>query len=539
MRRIFSLQEHGNIPEAIRVTGDLTNPLLLGTVKAEQLLGRYHWSSVAELKDWMEHYRDLPDAPAIYNLLLQKLPHGTTVPDPPDVTLLSHSAEPQQAASKPDAVRNKLPSPDSVDRTAIEQAQRGNITQALRLPRSYRLGPADGARLRAEVARVLFTQNDDAGALRIVEDSLKTTDPEDQNSLTCYVGGLAAWRLDRFDQAKRLFEAGAGAAISSPRLRAATAFWAARANRRQQNVVETVQWLQRAAQERTTFYGLLARRILHMDIGIVPGGDLLTQADVDAVAATSHGWRAFALIQIDQFDRAEAELRALWPMIQAHQDLGRSVLLVASAAGLTDFAAQLAGMLQTSSGDHFDELRYPMPRFHPSGGFRIDPALVYALARTESNFDPAAISAAGAMGLMQIMPATADYLAGDTHGAAQRLHDPAFNLALGQRYVSYLSGLDSINGDLISVLASYNSGPGNFMRWSSEIRDNGDPLLFIEAIPIAETRDFVPNVLAASWIYAARLHRPAPSLNSLAAGEFPDFTPLAGQGIMRASTRLH
>ena len=58
------------------------------------------------------------------------------------------------------------------------------------------------------------------------------------------------------------------------------------------------------------------------------------------------------------------------------------------------------------------------------------------------------------------------------------------NLAIGQRYLSYLSRQDGIDKNLIKMLASYNSGPGNFLRWGAEIRDNGDPLLFIEAIPV-------------------------------------------------------
>ena len=58
------------------------------------------------------------------------------------------------------------------------------------------------------------------------------------------------------------------------------------------------------------------------------------------------------------------------------------------------------------------------------------------------------------------------------------------------------------------MLASYNSGPGNFLRWGSEICDNSDPLLFIEAIPVTETRAFVAHALVYSWIYAARMHLP-------------------------------
>ena len=126
---------------------------------------------------------------------------------------------------------------------------------------------------------------------------------------------------------------------------------------------------------------------------------------------------------------------------------------------------------------------------------------------------------------MQIMPATAKYITGDLFYAPARLHEPATNLQIGQRYISFLSRQDGINNDLIRVLASYNSGPGNFLRWGADIRDRGDPLLFIEAIPVAETRVFVAHALAYSWIYAARMRLPAPSLDELAAGEFPRFTP--------------
>ena len=135
------------------------------------------------------------------------------------------------------------------------------------------------------------------------------------------------------------------------------------------------------------------------------------------------------------------------------------------------------------------------------------------------------------------MPVTAGYIAGDPSLAARgsRLHDPALNLDLGQRYVNYLAAQDQIDGDLIRVLASYNAGPASFARWGAAICDEGDPLLFIEAIPLPETRAFVQHALAYTWIYAARLHLPAPSLDQMAAGAFPRFTP-AGRAETIAAT---
>jgi soluble lytic murein transglycosylase-like protein len=183
-----------------------------------------------------------------------------------------------------------------------------------------------------------------------------------------------------------------------------------------------------------------------------------------------------------------------------------------------------------------------VPKLRPRNGFQVDPALVYGLTRVESNFDPGAVSPVGARGLMQIMPVTAGYIAGDPSLASSsaRLHDPGLNLELGQRYVSYLAQQDHIDGDLIRVLASYNAGPGSFARWGDDIRDGGDPLMFIEAIPLRETRAFVQHALTYTWIYATRLHLPSPSLDAMAAGAFPRFTPLEEtETIADAAPRVH
>jgi soluble lytic murein transglycosylase len=183
--------------------------------------------------------------------------------------------------------------------------------------------------------------------------------------------------------------------------------------------------------------------------------------------------------------------------------------------------------MQSADGRPHDDARFPIPLLRPAGGFRMDPALIYALTRLESNFDPDAVSGAGARGLMQIMPVTASYMTGNDSSAAsfyaRRLHDPATNLSVGQSYVMYLAQHDLVGGDLIHLLGSYNAGPTSFARMATGIRAADDPLLFIESIPNDETRGFVPRALAYTWIYAARLRLPAPSLDELAAGAWPAF----------------
>jgi soluble lytic murein transglycosylase-like protein len=139
---------------------------------------------------------------------------------------------------------------------------------------------------------------------------------------------------------------------------------------------------------------------------------------------------------------------------------------------------------------------------------------------------------------MQIMPETASFMTRiSADGVRGRLRDPGYNLDLGQRYVTYLATLEQIDGNLLRLLASYNAGPGSLARWAPAVRDAGDPLLFIESIPIAETRAYVARVLAYTWTYAARLRLPTPALDELAAGAWPRYH--AGELIREPPARLH
>ena len=295
--------------------------------------------------------------------------------------------------------------------------------------------------------------------------------------------------------------------------------------------------------ERDTFYGLLAQRNLGAESAWYRRADtreLLGQADVDAVAAIPEGLRAFALLQVDQPERAEAELRRLWPAMADQPEMARAVMLVADHAGMSELAAQLADLLQSVDGRPREATRFSVPRLRPRGGFQVDPSMVFAIARTESNFSTHGASSAGALGVMQIMPETADFITAEPvpesgrkrHVSGSRLRemlvDPSPNLDLGQRYIDYLARREDIDGNLIPLLASYDCGPGRFAQWSGQVDGKDDPLLFIEAIPIDETRAYVPRVLTYTWLYARRLRRPTPSLDELAAGIWPRYRPLAG-----------
>ena len=125
---------------------------------------------------------------------------------------------------------------------------------------------------------------------------------------------------------------------------------------------------------------------------------------------------------------------------------------------------------------------------------------------------------------MQLMPGTArivtNKFAPETAGGDP--WDPSVNMSLGQAYITSL--LNDVDDNLVRTVAAYNGGPGNVMRWDNTLNASADPLLYIATIPLNETRDFVHRVMANYWMYQIRLGQPTPSLDQIAAHEWPRYT---------------
>ena len=132
----------------------------------------------------------------------------------------------------------------------------------------------------------------------------------------------------------------------------------------------------------------------------------------------------------------------------------------------------------------------------------LDPALIAAVIYAESKFDPRP-SPAGAQGLMQILPATALYIArlsGGVRFTTSDLASPSINVAYGSYYLRYL--LDHYNGNEMLALAAYNGGVSNVDSWLAQAGADGRSLT-LESIPFGETRAYVQRVLAAQRAYRA------------------------------------
>jgi hypothetical protein len=345
--------------------------------------------------------------------------------------------------------------------------------------------------------------------------------PSSRANPESWQAGLAAWRMGDHAAAAAYFEEVGSRSDLSPWVRSSGAFWAARAHLFAGSPEKVGPWLQAAADEKYTFYALLARRILGQPI---PYDWSLNDRDLAALKTTVHtagGRRALALIEIEEFELADRELAAL--VVQGDVDAAHGATLIAEAAGSAELCFKLQRMLR-HYGIEVPRASYPIPRWAPPGGFTTDPALVFALIRQESNFNPRAVSSAGARGVMQLMPATARFVmrrTGVGDGSIQALYEPEANIALGQQYLDMLLNDATVGPDLFRIAAAWNGGPGNLGRWMRASDATTDPLLFIETIPLSETRDFVERILANLWIYRHRLGEPSPSLDALAAGQWP------------------
>ncbi len=521
---IFALQAAGDWAAAEANRAQLPDRRLDGHILAQRWLHPAAPRPDAEtLRDWLDRFGDHPQAGAIHALLRRSAPRGFAVPNQPSDTRL---AEDEAAIPEEREVLNLgFQRNPALDRSIRDQARDGAIDAALRqIDQTRGMSPAYAAALKADMAQILFRRGEDEQAFRFAAEIARSS--EDPTGRAAFTAGLAAWGLGYYDVALPYLEVSARATMASAAARSAAAYWASRAAIRARQPNMHVPWLLQAAQEPRTFYGLMARRALGLAPGFAWHAEAGGEEGLAALAETAGGWRALALVQIGQTALAEAELRRLWSVARGNAALLRAMLALASQAGMTHLGAQLAELAQSADGRPRDLARFPLPRLQPAQGFRVEPSLLYGLVRQESNFDSAAVSPAGARGLLQVMPATAAFLANDPSFAsegADRLNNPGLSLELGQRYLHYLARQELVSGDLIRLLAAYNAGPGNLAKWLPAARHRDDPLLFIEAIPIDETRQHVQRVLAYSWIYASRLGLPAPSLDLIVQGEFPRF----------------
>lgn len=376
-----------------------------------------------------------------------------------------------------------------------------------------RAAQADG---QSRLAYQIASKIDDALPAGTVISAQPLGVRDDYTSLAWLAGRVALENLGQPADAARMFEL-YGRGAKSPQTVTKGLYWAARAARRAGNAVKADALLGEAAVYYDSFYGQLAREAL----GQPPPTPVVDPKILTNLGRPADNPLYMAASIAGQYGNHQEQtlfLRAIANGAKsAEEHLG--AIALSKYIGRPDLTV-MAGRNARIEG-HDAAIAWAFPTVALPSGLEQNFTLIHAISRQESQFDRAAVSHAGARGLMQLMPGTARETAGKIglpYMPGALTTDTDYNIRLGSTYIDRM--LAYYNYSYPLAIAAYNAGPGNVNRW---IAQNGDPRMagadmidWIENIPLFETRNYVQRVLENAVMYdslnasRARVRTPNP-----------------------------
>ncbi|MCP3025229.1 lytic transglycosylase domain-containing protein [Cupriavidus basilensis] len=292
--------------------------------------------------------------------------------------------------------------------------------------------------------------------------------------------------------------------LMRPELRAkdpAWTYWYGRALKADNRGAEAEKQFQSIAGQ-FNFYGQLASEELGNRI-VLPARTQVSDAEVNAMRTRPGFLRAQKFYDLNL--RFEGNREWNWEL-RGMTD--RQLLAAADYARRIELLDRAVNTADRTQAEHDFSLRFLMPyrdiMQRATDDVGLDMAWAYGLVRQESRFIMNARSSAGAHGLMQVMPATAKWVArkiGMTDFSPSMMSDPNVNIQLGTNYMSMV--LTDLDSSWTLASAAYNAGPGRPKNWRSSLPRQVEGAIFAETIPFSETRTYVKNVLSNATYYAA------------------------------------
>jgi soluble lytic murein transglycosylase len=262
------------------------------------------------------------------------------------------------------------------------------------------------------------------------------------------------------------------------------------------------------------FYGKLAAEELGQPIQLPPRAVPPAAEEVEALRLNIGFLRAFKFYELGL--RLEGHREWNW---QLRGMTDRQLLAAAEFARARGFLDRMINTSDRTQREFDFTQRFPSPfraaMAQYAAPLGLDENWIYGLIRQESRFIMDARSSVGASGLMQLMPATARYVARKMNVpnfTPARVNDLEINLQLGTGYLKMV--LDDLDGSMVLATAAYNAGPGRPRSWRASLAGPVEGAIFAETIPFNETRDYVKKVLSNSVYYAALSENAAQSLKA-------------------------
>ena len=530
-KRIFELQEDCEWKKANKHILLIDNKILMGYILSQRYLHpRCYQSQFLELTHWLKKYNDHPQAKRIYRLAIKRMPQGYKSPNKPvkpigikkeDLTSLNKSIS---YKSKKKLSKNQRTEKQKLINAIKSRVNRGWPTGAVKLLNQrdvpILLDQTEIDQQKELIAKGYFLANKNKLSIQYSIEAL-----ENSPLYVPYAGwtaGLAAWRLEKYNLAADFFSKFSISLKDDVWHQASGSFWAARAYAKLNQYDNINFWLNRAAKNPDSFYGLVASDILGIESPINWELSKTFNSEKNKLFSLPSGKRIQALIQIGLPTLLENEIIYINSVL--NKEVAMWSLDIAQHFNLAYTQLKIVNTLKQYGIKLPTKFLYPTPIWQPENGFTLEPELIYAFIHQESMFNKNAKSHKGAMGLMQVMPSTAKFITTNKQIKKNNLDIlkiPEINLQVGQEYIEYLLKLKSVDNNLIFLTAAYNGGPGNLKKWQENTNHLDDSLFFMESIPSRETRWFIEKVLTKYWIYQNKNGKESNSLRLLANGNNP------------------
>jgi soluble lytic murein transglycosylase len=361
---------------------------------------------------------------------------------------------------------------------------------------------------RRVLARKLLDENDFKDAYAVVRDA---TPPDSDNyrSEQQFMAGWIALRYLHDPATAYAHFVKIGEGNDNPIALARGAYWTGRAAEAMHRTKEAQQSYQEAARYPTAYYGQIARARAGLGELRLHPFPPLSSAERNRAMSSDLVRAAELLYTIDQRE-------LVWTMMA---DLGDKSNDIATLAVMSELTAKyrdargmmLLGKLALARGLALEHAAYPtigVPSYTPIGP-PVDPALVYAIVRQESWFNPKTVSSANALGLMQVTPPAGKYIAAKFKGTFDQkrlLSDQSYNVQMGSAELGDV--IKDYRGSYIMAFAAYNAGRGRVRDWVAKYGDPRDPKVdpidWVERIPFSETRNYIQRVMENVQVYRVR-----------------------------------
>lgn len=522
-KKAFNLQRRLRRSQVVRLLPRLSNNELMGHLVAVRLLHPLTRASYSDLQGWLAEYNDQAPAHEIYELANKRKPKGQWHKKPAVKNLSVARYSGPEGGSKTPAKVQKTKERASILRRLRYYRVKERFDNAQKLllePNTKRLLGEDAFE---QVGLKLAQSMMNSGKFTMAGDlAVKINAHLPRESYgALWVSGFAAYRAGDVKQAASELRKLAYAVPHNSKYYARAAWWAAKAYEEMGRGPMSRVFLNMAAQDPYTFYGLLANAKLERVQYTKWRQPELNPLMLEKLMQDQGVRRVIALAQIGEYGLAQLELKASYERLP--YDADETLLALSNRLHLAGTSVSLGRNLMERKKIFLPGLYPVINAWLPEGLLKTEPALLHAITRQESAFDPNISSRAGARGLMQLMPATARYIRQQNKARPYpryRLFEPAVNVKLGQDYLAYLG--EKLNNNLLLMIAAYNAGPGNVNKWTeSSIISSDHPVLYIESIPFGETRNYVMKVLANYWMYQLRMGQKTKTLEAMANHEWP------------------